>query len=112
MLANLSHSPWLVSLLLTITIEAVILVGLLRRRPGFVVLVAVLLNLFTQPLATVAVTLWPSWFYGIETVVWLIEGVGLALLLEISYRKGCLFSLLANGLTTAIAVSWLWITSG
>ena len=112
MLANLVHSPWLVSLLLTITIETGLLVFVIRQRPWFVALIVLLLNLFTQPLATVVVTIWPTWFYGIEIVVWLIEGVGLALLLEISYRKGCLFSLLANGLTTAIAVSWLWITSG
>lgn len=83
----------------------------IRQRPWFVTLVVALLNLFTQPLATLTVTIWPSWFYVIELLVWLVESVGLWLLLEISYRKSVLLALLANGLTTAVAIVWLWITS-
>lgn len=80
----------------------------IRHRPWFVVLAVVLLNVFTQPLATLAVTIWPAWFYGIEIVVLVVESVGLWLLLEIHYPKGLELSLLANGLTTALAVLWMW----
>ncbi|MBI4407933.1 MAG: hypothetical protein HY565_05550 [Candidatus Kerfeldbacteria bacterium] len=112
MLINLIHSTWLVTFVLTVTIETGVLVLVIRERPWFVALIVLLLNLFTQPLATVVVTIWPTWFYLIELVVWLVEGIGLALLLEMSYRKGWLLALLANGLTTVLAVLWLWITSG
>lgn len=111
MFTNLIHSTWLVTLVLTITIETSVLVLVMRQRPWFITLVVGLLNLFTQPLATLAVTIWPNWFYVIELLVWLVESVGLWLLLEISYRKSVLLTLLANSVTTVVAIVWLWITS-
>lgn len=108
MLANLTYNTWWLTFGLTVALEIPVVLLVVRSRWWFTALVVLVLNVFTQPLATVVVTLWPDWFYLTEVVVLLVEAIGLWLLLEVSWRKGLILSVLANGLTTAVAVMWLW----
>ncbi len=62
----------------------------------------VLINSFTQPIATFVFNYYSENFYLIEFVITITESVLLMILLEIPYKSALLFSIAANLVTATI----------
>ena len=95
---------YLIALLATIVIEFVCFLVLLRREPLKLLLFSVLINSFTQPLATYFFqNIWGN-FYTTEILVTLVESLLIKLLLKTSYGKALFISLVANLVTSIISL--------
>ncbi len=93
------------SLGLTVVIETIILVLLMRpRRWREIALYGLLINCFTQPLATYSYRNLVHNLAVVEIAVCLIEAVLLMQLFRISAKRAAVYSFIANGTTTLIGV--------
>ncbi|MCX6817612.1 MAG: hypothetical protein NTU57_02020 [Candidatus Aenigmarchaeota archaeon] len=89
-------------LLVTITVEYLVWLLLVRKKPLKLLLYAVLVNCVTWPLATfVYYSVFPQYFL-LETLVFITEIVLLKLLLQIRMKKAVLLSFAANFVTALI----------
>jgi hypothetical protein len=89
---------------LTIGVEYLILLALVRKSPGTLFLYALLVNGLTWPVATVVYRTTPTPYWALEAAVWIVEGVLLKHLLRTSYPRGLWLSFAAN-LPTAL-IGW------
>lgn len=94
-----------IAFVLTIGVEYLVLLALLRRDAGALLLYTVLVNALTWPIATVVYRSTSIPYWSIEAVVWLVESVLLKLFLRTGYRQAAWLSLAAN-LSTALP-GWL-----
>ena len=106
---------YLVPLLITIAVEYIILLLFIRKKPLLVFFFCVLINTFTQPLATVFyryllvdfsyTLLLPEQipFFIVEICVVLIESVLIMLLFKLKYLKSLLISIVANFITAILS---------
>lgn len=105
----------LVHLVTTIAVEYVILLLLIRKKPLLIFLFCVLINTFTQPLATVLyeyllvdfafTSVLPEQisFIIVEICVVFIESVLIMLLFKFKYLKSLLISVVANLITAILS---------
>jgi hypothetical protein len=101
----LTALPWpaqlIASLLVTILVEFLVYWAALRAAPARLLLVAILVNACTQPVA-VWLLLGPlPHFWAVETLVCLVESAFLAALLRLPYQCALLLACAAN-LATAL----------
>jgi hypothetical protein len=105
----------ILSLLMTIGVEYIVLMLLIRKQPIKVFINSFFINCFTQPLATMGYhyliyTFYPE-SYGhviiplmiIELCVFLIESILIVLLLNVTLKRGVLYSLIANLITSLLS---------
>jgi hypothetical protein len=97
----LSYYPFLI-LVLTIIIEYIIYAIAIRKNFGWLFIYALLINLFTWPLANLIYD-WTGMFWLIEFFVFLIEFVLIMLLVRLKWWKALLISLIANLITALIS---------
>lgn len=116
-----SHSMFFslfIGLLLTIVLEWVVYIIGIKQNRAKLLLYSVLINSFTLPLATYLVSKAPRWhplafissFVVIEIAVFLIESLLIWQLMETSYKKALLISLIANAITAVIGVLLFMLT--
>jgi hypothetical protein len=99
-------TTYVIALLATILIEFPIL-WLLTRKPVLnVLLCSVLINCFTQPLATWAYQTKLPNLWLVEAIVVAVESVLIFLLLKVRYSRALLASLLANAASALLGVVW------
>ena len=102
MLATLPWPAQLVaSLLVTILVEFLVYWAALRAAPARLLLVAILVNACTQPVAVRLLRGPLPHFWAVEALVCLAESGFLAALLRLPYRRALLLACAAN-LTTAL----------
>ena len=100
------------SLLFTIVVEFIVIFLILRREPAKLFIYSIMINAFTQPLATYAYQTVVQYVLPdilrslllIELLVFVAESFLLKRLLEINYKKAVILSFAAN-LTTAV-IGW------
>jgi hypothetical protein len=90
-------------LLLTIIVEGMIYWVFIRKNLLYLVLVSVLINTFTLPLATYAYYFMYTNIYFIELVVIIGESVLLFFLLRVKYSQSVVLSLSANVITSLLS---------
>lgn len=104
---SLSLSPsvesTLLSFIITFLLEFIIYLIWFRKRPGKIILYALLINLFTWPLAQMIFGLIGN-FIIIEICVFIVEAVLLKYLFEMKWGKAILLSLIANLLTAIVGL--------
>ena len=93
-----------VALLLTIGLEYLVYLAMLRKEPGKLLLYAVLVNTATEPLALFIYQNVLSDFWTIEAAVVLVESVLIWKLFLLPYRRALLLSLLANSVSALAGV--------
>ena len=104
--ALISYLP---ALLLTLLIEALVVLGIARRdRRRLALQVCLALNLFTHPFATLMSWRWQVDIVSLELLVFLCEWLGYASLLRIRALPALGYSAAAN-LASALAGIGLWL---
>jgi len=93
-----------ISLIITVIIEFLIYLVVIRKKVWNLLLYAVLINVFTVPLAYLFYGMYPSLFFFIEFVVFLVEAFLIGKLFEIKWTKAALISLVANFITMMIGI--------
>lgn len=93
---------------LTIGIEYLVLLALVRNGPWRLLLYSVLVNGLTWPIANVVFRTTTVSYWLAETAVWLVEGVLLTFLLRTGVLHGLGLSLAANLVTALIG----WYATG
>jgi hypothetical protein len=99
-------TEYLLRLLLTVLVEAVLAAAL--ARPGKrwrLVHDACLFNLVTHPAATIGQAVVGLPFLVVEMLVFGLEGVGYHTVTGLGWRRALLVSLVLNGVTTVVGVS-------
>jgi hypothetical protein len=84
------------ALLLTILVEYAVLLLLVRKDPLQLLLYSVLINSFTNPLFNYLYNYELHQLYHLEMMVVLVEGILIALLMQVSYARALLISSSAN----------------
>ncbi len=84
------------ALMLTILTEYAIYLLIMRRDPFQLLLYSVLINSFTNPLFNYIYNYQLHDLYTLEMAVALVEGILIALLMEVGFSKALLISLTAN----------------
>jgi hypothetical protein len=90
-------------LFLTIVVEGMIYCVFIRKNLLYLVLVSVLVNTFTLPLATYVYYFMYTNIYFIELMVILGESLLLFFLLRIKYTRSIVLSLSANVITSLLS---------
>ena len=93
-----------VALLLTISLEYLVYLAMLRKDPGKLLLYAALVSTATEPLALFTYQNILSDFWTIEAAVVLVESLLIWKLFPLPYRRALLLSLLANGFSALVGV--------
>jgi hypothetical protein len=86
----------LLALILTIVVETLINLLVIKRKKKEIIFYSFLINLFTQPLANFSVGFLLINFYLIEFIVVGVEAILIQQLYEFSFRKSLLISLVTN----------------
>jgi len=92
-------------LLVTIAIEYLVIIAMLRKEPLKVLLYATLVNCITWPPAMFFYTGGMLQLFFIEAIVFIVESVLLKYLLQIKMRKAFMLSLVANAATALLGVA-------
>lgn len=93
-----------IALLLTIGLEWLVYLLVIRQQPGKLLFYSVLVNAATEPLALfVFQNLVPN-FWLVEAAVAVTESVLLALVFRLSYRRALLLSFVANAFSASVGV--------
>lgn len=93
-----------VALLLTIFLEYLVYLALLRKEPGKLLLYAALVSAATEPLALYVYQNVFSEFWTVEAAVVLVESILIWKLFPLPYRRALPLSLLANGFSASVGV--------
>lgn len=96
----------LIPIILTLVVEFIVYFIAMRKNYGYLILYAILINTFTNPLASLFFG-WGFNFWGIEFVVFIAEIFLIKYLLEVSYKKAIIISLIANVITAFLSLFFL-----
>lgn len=97
----------ILALLITITVEFLILYLIFKDSPLKLFSYSVLINSFTLPIATYIYLNVLNNLFMVEISVILVESVLIMLLLEIKYKKAIFISIIANSVTAIIGLTGL-----
>jgi len=92
------------ALLLTILVEYAVLLLLVRKDPLQLLLYSVLINSFTNPLFNYLYNYELHQLYPLEMMVVLVEGILIALLMQVSYARALLISLAVNAASLLVGL--------
>lgn len=93
-----------VALLLTIGLEFLVYLVVIRKEPGKLLLYSILISSSTEPLALFTYQNLVSNFWIIEAVVVGVESFLIYKLFPLPYRRSLFLSLLANGFSALVGV--------
>jgi hypothetical protein len=89
-------------LVITIIIEFIVYIIIMREQVGWLFLYAVLINLFTWPLANLFYSTF-GLFWIIEFFTMVIELIFIMFLFKVNWKKAFIISLIANILTGMVS---------
>lgn len=92
------------ALITTIVIEYIIILIFLREKPYQLLLYTILINAFTQPLATMGYYYLIGSIVLIEILVFCVEIPLIMILIEIEFNRALKISFIANGITALTSI--------